>query len=350
MNIKLYMCGKEHPTSENQIGLGYLKTNCTGANVEIVHNIKDLNDCDMIGLSATAHGLKEAVDILKSTKIPVIIGGQGTLWEGLQQYDFKHIILGEGERAFQKIINGTKERIIREPLIENLDVLNFPDRGKCGVTVPMFPTRGCPYNCKYCSSRAFWKKPRSFSAEYFMREIDYIIQRYPEAKGISLLDDLFIADKARFLKIHDIWMKKGLYKRFQLHSYVRATLFTEELGLMMKEMNFGSVRFGAESGSNRILKLLNKQATVEDNQRTIDIANKIGLPITAAFIYGIPTETDEERQMTINFIKKNYGKVGRGGWYKFIPYPGTYFYTGENPLLTNLNFRGNIGKFGLIDW
>lgn len=350
MKIKLYMCGKEYPISENQIGLGYLKTNCTGADIEIMYDRKDLKDCNMIGLSATALGLKEAVSILKSTNIPVIIGGQGTLWEGLQEYNFKHIVLGEGERAFQKIIKGTNEKVIREPLIEDLDILNFPDRGKCSNTVPMFPSRGCPYNCKYCSSQAFWKKARYFSAEYFMSEIDYILKTYPKARGITLIDDLFIANKQRFFKIHNMWMKKELNKRFTLHGYIRATLFTEEMGLMMKEMNFGSVRFGAESGSNRILEVLNKNATVEDNQRTINIANKIKLPITAAFMYGIPTETKEEKQMTIDFIKKNIGKVGRGGWYRFVAFPGTGFYKGKSPLFIDMNFRGNIGRAGLCDW
>lgn len=344
------MCGKEYPISQNQIGLGYLKTNCTGADIEIVYNRKDLKDCNMIGLSATALGLKEAVSILKSTNIPVIIGGQGTLWEGLQEYNFKHIVLGEGERAFQKIINGTDEKVIRESLIENIDTLNFPDRGKCSATVPMFPSRGCPFNCKYCSSQAFWKKARYCSAKYFMAEVDYILKTYPTVRGIYLLDDLFIANKPRLFKIYNMWMERGLNKRITLTGYVRATLFTEKIGLMMKEMNFGSIRFGGESGSNRILKVLNKHATVEDNQRTIDIANKIGLPITSAFMYGVPTETKEEKQMTIDFIKRNIGKIGRGGWYRFVAFPGTGFYKGENPLLTNMNFRGNIGRAGLCDW
>ena len=350
MKIKLYMTGEELPISGNPVGLGYLKSNCTGADIEIVKNKEDLKDCDMIGLSTTALGLKEAVAILEETNIPVTIGGHGTLWDGLKDYGFKHIVIGEGERAFQKIIDGTSERIVREPLISDIDTLNFPDRGRCEGTIPMFPSRGCPYKCRYCSSQAFWQKFRYHSANYFMSEVDYILEEYPEAKGIYLIDDLFIANKKRFFEIYDKWMRRGLNKRFRLDGFVRATLFTEEIGLMMKEMNFGSVRFGAESGSDRILKLLNKRATVEDNQRTIDIANKIGLPITAAFIYGLPTETDEERQMTVDFIKKNIGKVGRGGWYRFIAYPGTDFHKGENPLEINMNFRGNIGQYGLCSW
>jgi len=351
VKIKLYMTvQKEKPISEYPVGLGYLKTNCTGADIEIVKDRGHLQNCDMIGISATAMGLKEAVEIMESTDIPCVVGGHGTLWEELKDYGFKHIVMGEGETAFQKIIDGCEDKVLREPFIEDIDVLHFPDRGECGDLVPVFPSRGCLYSCRYCCSKAFWQKVRYNSAEYFISEVEYIKERYPQSKGIYLIDDLFIANKKRFIKIHDMWMAKDYHKRFNLAGFIRANLFTEEIALMMKEMNFINVRFGAESGSDRILKLINKQATVEDNQRAIDIANKIGLPITAAFIYGLPTETPEEKQMTIDFIKKNIGKVGRGGWYRFVAFPGTDFYEGENPLEMNMNYRGNIGQHGLCEW
>lgn len=352
LKVKLYMCGggNEPPLTENHMGLGYLKTNCVGAEVDIIRDKEDLIDCDLIGLSATAHGLKEAVDFLDTTSIPVAIGGQGTLWKGLQDYGFKHIVIGEGEKAFQKIIDGTAPKVVQEPLIKDIDTINYPDRGKCGTAVPIFSIRGCPFKCKYCSSQAFWQKARYSSPEYFIEEVEHVLKRYPDSRGIYLVDDLFIANKKRFYGIYDLWMRKELHKRTELTGYVRASLFTEEIGLAMKRMHFMSVRFGAESGSNRMLKFLNKQATVEDNQRTIDIANKIGLPVTAAFMYGTPTETPEEKQATIDFIKKNYGKVGRGGWYKFVAYPGTDLYAGANPLIDNMNFRGNIGQNDLCGW
>ena len=78
MKIKLYVCGGERGTSEYCLGVGYLKSNCS-ADIEIVKSSDELKDCDLIGLSSTASSLKEAVKIAGSTKIPVAIGGQGTL-------------------------------------------------------------------------------------------------------------------------------------------------------------------------------------------------------------------------------------------------------------------------------
>ena len=84
MKIKLYQCGGERGLSEYPLGLGYLKSNCK-ANISIVKNSNDLKECDFVGLSSSAWGLKEAIQILQSSKVPVIIGGQWVLWEGIKR-------------------------------------------------------------------------------------------------------------------------------------------------------------------------------------------------------------------------------------------------------------------------
>lgn len=337
MKIKLYQCGGERSIAEYPLGLGYLKSNCS-AKIEIVNSSDKLNDCDLIGLSSNAWGLKEAISILEKAKVPVIIGGQGVLWEEIKDYHFKHIIYGDGEISFQKIINGYTERILNNP-VKNLDNLKFPDRGKCGKAIPIITSRGCPFHCSFCTSNAFWGKVRFHSADYFIAEILYILKIYPYAKIIRLMDDLFIADKKRFDKIYEKWMQLELNKKLSIQGFIRSNLFTLEIAKQMKEMGFRRVRFGAESGSNRMLKVLNKCATVQDHQKAIDIANQIKIPITASFMYNLPTETKEDLQMTKDFIKKNKGKLSVEGWYHFRAFPGCKFYNGENPLTINMKVR-----------
>jgi radical SAM superfamily enzyme YgiQ (UPF0313 family) len=340
--IKLHLCGGEHPVSQYPLGLGYLKANCESNDfhVEIVQTPKELCDCDMIGLSANAWGMKEAYDIMRNTPIPVILGGQATLWDGCLGLGFRHVIKGEGEIALRKILNGDNlPEMIQETPVKNIDDFSYPIRGRCPKTVPILTSRGCPYHCNFCSSKTFWNGVRFHSAEYFINEVKYISSNYHESTELYILDDLFIAKPSRFFEIHKLWMANAFNKRFSLESFVRSNMFTEEIGLAMKEMGFQSIRFGAESGSDRMLKLLNKQTTVADHQRTIDIACRIGLPVTASFMYDLPGETEEDRQATKNFVNSNKGRLAVRGNYKFKAFPGTVHYAGEDLLTVDMRVR-----------
>lgn len=338
MKIKLFQCGGENSISEYPLGLGYLKSNCINADIQIVKSEKELIDCDLIGLSSNAWGIKQAINILNTTKIPVIIGGQCVLWNELKNYPFKHIIYGDGEISLQKIINGSQEHILNNR-IENIDVLKFAERGKCGKVIPIVTSRGCMYSCSFCSSNAFWGKVRFHSTNYFMNEVEYILNQYPHAKELYILDDLFIGNIKRFREVYEQWMKIGLNKKLKLRSFIRSNILTLEIAQKMKDMGFRKIRFGAESGSDRVLKILNKKATVQNHQNAIDIANKIGLPISASFIYNIPGETKEDIDLTKTFINKNKGKLQIEGYYEFKSFPGIPMYDGSNPLTTNMKVR-----------
>jgi len=347
MKIKLYQCGGERPKSEYALGIGYLKSNCK-FDVKIVHEKKDLNNCDIIGLSSNAWGVSEAVDILNSCDIPIIIGGQATLWKDLEKYNFKYIVKGEGELSFNSILNGTENnKIVQKKNILNIDDLNFPERGECGKVIPILSSRGCPWSCHFCSSTKFWGKVRYHSPEYFITEVEYILKKYKKAEVLYILDDLFISDKKRFYKIYELWMKKEFNKKLKLSSFIRSNLFDIDIAKAMQKMGFVDVRFGAESGSNRILKILNKQATVEDHQKTIDICNLIGMNVRASFMYDIPGETEKDRILTRNFKIKNRGKLYQGGSYKFMPFPGTKFYNNQNLLKMDMRVRGGNIKIDM---
>jgi len=338
MRVKLFLCGGEKPKSEYPLGLGYLKTNCD-ADISIENNVESLRDCDLIGLSSSAWGLSQAVDILHQTNIPVVIGGQGTMWEGLKSYDFKHIVIGEGEKALSKIIDGEGDKIIYSDNIEDIDSLKYPDRGVCKKTVPILTSRGCPWNCKFCSSQRYWGKVRFHSAEYFIEEVKYILKHYRCAKRLYVMDDLFIADKKRFENIHQLWMNNDMHKKISPNSFIRSNCLDKDIALKMKEMGFRNVRFGAESGSDKMLKFINKQATVSDHQNAIDICNSICLPVGCSFMYDLPQETEEDKFLTQKFIKKNKGKMTIQGYYKFKSFPGTDFYDGTNPIENDMRVR-----------
>lgn len=341
MNIKLYQCcdrlDSYSTKNSNQLGIGYLKSNCTNADIEIVKNKKELRNCDLIALSSFQYGIFEAIEILHSTDIPVIIGGPISQWNKLSEYNFKHIVVGEGEVALNSIVDGNEtEKIVSKPLIKDLDILNFSDRGECGDSIPILSSRGCVNKCSFCGTPNFWKKYRWHSPEYFIEETEYILKRYPHVTTLVIQDNLFAGNRKVFDKLYDIWMTKGLNKRLKLWGCVRTSNFDYEFARKLKKMNFHRLAFGFESGSNTTLKMLNKETTVEDHQNAIDLCYSLGIICHANFIRNIPGERQEDMRETVRFIIKNRKKLDSPVSHEFVPYPGCDMYNSEDGLDMNI--------------
>jgi radical SAM superfamily enzyme YgiQ (UPF0313 family) len=332
------------------MGIGYLIANTKGAEVRYVTSVDDLVGSDIIGLSSTAWGLNEAVSIAKKFKDKlgwVVLGGQGALWGGVDGFDvpskhgFAYVVHGDGELAFQDIVDGQAQLgSVLCKRVEDLDSLNSPERGRCDVSIPIVTSRGCPFQCKFCSSSAQWgRKPRLRSAENIMEEVRYVAERYKTARELYIQDDLFAYPPKRFNALYEMWIAEGFHKRFRLRSFVRSNMATRYLFLKMKHMGFSRVRFGAESGSDRMLKLLGKGATVADHQRAIDLASSVGIQISASFMHDLPGETERDRQETRHFVARNCDKLIVEGTYAFKPFPGTELWDGESPLDTDMRVR-----------
>lgn len=394
MLIKYYLCGNEQPISQYPLGLGYLLSNARGYEAEIVDKPGDLRGADVIGLSTLTDGVAEAVEVARMYKgYPVIVGGQGTLWPGIgklyrdpnvdvdildrvQGFDtspraaFDRIVWGEGEAIINKLMQGFVDDVIpnvigpsyRLPLAFNpkpcgpfmkkwnikyglrailpIDTIKPPERGHCGDEVPILTSRGCPHNCKFCSSSTYWGTPRYHSAEYVIDEVKMLSMRYKHATKLRIFDDSFISNKVRFEKLYKMWMGQDLQYRWELDGFVRADDMTVGVARSLKQMGFRFVRFGAEAASDRLLKSAGKTTTAEDNQRCIDVCNEAGLPVCMSMMSYLPGETPEDRRTMAAFLTKNKGKVTVAGNYRFLPYPGTAYYNGEDVLSGDWRIRG----------
>lgn len=365
MKIKYYLCGSEQPISQYPLGLGYLLSNAKGYDAEIVDKPADLRGADVIGLSTLTDGLVEAVEVARMfPSYPVIVGGQGTLWPGIidvqrtrdgtnLQPAFDVVIQGEGERSMNflgkdwfdgarpvgKIGTEGKSIGLTPSNYYDLDELKPPERGHCGNAVPILTSRGCPHNCKFCSSQTYWGKPRYHSAEYVIDEVKMLSRRYKQSTKLRIFDDSFISDKARFEEIYRLWMKSMLWQRWQPDGFVRADDITKDIAIKLKQMGFRFVRFGADAASTRLLKSAGKTTTAEDNQRCIDVCNAAGLGVCMSLIQYLPGETIEDRRQLSAFLRKNKGKVSVAGNYRFRPFPGTAYYDGEDVLKEDWRVR-----------
>lgn len=223
-------------------------------------------------------------------------------------------------------------------LIEDLDDLPMPARELLNMKYYDLPTilssedfepfgsmstsRGCPYNCKFCSSSSFWeRKIRFFSAERVAEEIELLYKKY-KYKKICIYDDIFSINKKRITDLINLLERKKILGKIIFYIYGRADIFDEELAVLLKKLNVVSITFGIETGSQKILTYLKgKRATLEDNLNALILAKKHGIIGDAFFMIGSPHETLEDIKETYNFIK-NYCR-NNFIIYQVIPFPGT---------------------------
>lgn len=210
-------------------------------------------------------------------------------------------------------------------LIQNIDSIPWPYRHKrYSSDEPIFTSRGCPFKCKFCASHTFWgDKIRFRSADSVVDEITYLVEKYQPIE-IAILDDLWMANKIRFREIVAKLVKRGIPQKVTFRGFCRSNLIDEETVLLLKELNYSIVRFGAETGSERLLKMIKGEGiSITDHQRVIDLCFQHGLRCGASFMFGVPGETFDDIELTKNFLRHNRGKFEISGFYFFNPMPGT---------------------------
>ncbi|MDD5145561.1 MAG: radical SAM protein [Candidatus Pacebacteria bacterium] len=306
---------------------------------------------DLIGISSVSQNFnlaKKYAEIAKTKNIPVIAGGIhiSMLPESLSK-DMDLGCIGEGEITVIEIMELFLEQgkfpkeelkkikgicyeengkiVLTEPrdLIENLDSVPFPAREilKIEKHSYVFSSRGCPYRCVFCASSRYWARVRLFSAEYILKEIKELVEKY-NVTLISFFDDLFIIDKERIEKLVSLLKKEKFYGKVKFTCSCRANLVNDDIVKLLKEMGVVSVGMGLESGCEKTLNYLKGgSVTVKDNTRAIKILKEYGISADASFIIGSPYETKAEMLETYNFIKKN--PLDLVDTYTLTPLPGT---------------------------
>ncbi|MGE4132061.1 MAG: radical SAM protein [Bdellovibrionales bacterium] len=320
----------------------------------IVEKFSGLKKPFVVGISVLTAQAARTYHIVKMIKsrwpdTKVIVGGihVTALPEEPLRKDIDFVVRGEGERAllnlFQQIrgdqdYSGVQnlsywdgDKIKHNPeggLIEDLD------------EIPMFPyelfdnprydmgfitsARGCPYKCSYCSQRLMTGLTfRYRSPAKIVEELDILINKYGR-NHIVFYDDNFSFKKKRVIELCEAIIKSGLNKKAGFFIQTRADNLYEEIMPYLKEANFTGVGFGMETANERLAGVIVKNESVEQHKKAILLARKWGLDVSVFMIYGLPTETHEERMESLKFVKDWGFRFTK--FNNLIPYPGTKTY------------------------
>ena len=349
------------------IGLVYLGTylqKYTDVEVEII----DLNmgnslrlpfsQYDLIGISAMTVHYGEAIKlgrIIKQTsKVPVVIGGVhiSTCPESFEPEAFDAMVLGEGELAFVELVKSFKLGSTLAPIwkkdpIKTLQSLPLPNWdlidpryfkeapnttfGEFGIEGWLMTSRGCPYNCIFCSTKKMWGNPRFHSAPRVVEMIEDLAKR--GVTHIQIWDDLFTINKPRLRDIivrlsstesSTLLSTKSKFK-IKFNCQPRVDILDDEMCTILKDMGVTTCIFGFESGSNKTLRYLkNDTCTVEDNKSAVLTCRKNGLKVQGSVVFGAPGETQKEMFKTLDFMEWCYKAGVERLWAFYLtPFPGT---------------------------
>ena len=299
-------------------------------------------DPDVVGISAmtinalNANAIAEALK-KNSFRGPIVFGGPhitAVPLETMKRFpSFDVGVLGEGEMTFLELMNHfgsgepldavrgivwrkDGEHVINppRPFIANLDALplpawdllpNFPGayphsalEAKRQPAASIITSRGCPHHCTFCDRAVFGTKVRHHSAHYTLDMLRHLKHNYG-VKDIMFLDDNLLINRTKLLAICDAMVQEKMDLTWYCISH--AKFMTEDRVVRIREAGCWTMEVGIESGSESILRLLNRNTPKSEIAAAIKRAHAVGIRVKGNFIFGLPTETRETLQESIDF-------------------------------------------------
>lgn len=316
----------------------------------------------IVGISAMTPLLQGAVTLAKqikknNKKIKICLGGphisaDPKFINRIKYFDYG--ITGEGEYTFietyKKILNKQKiPKIIHGKTPTNLDLIPWPARHLLNInhyhkTASLMATRGCPFNCYYCSRPCISNLVRCRSAKDVVDEMNSL---HHQCSGDYLFqDDSLTINKDFIFQFCHLLLDQP--RKYRWAGYTRVDLVDEPMLKLMSQAGCYSLTFGIESGdekirNNIVLKHFSNQQIID----TIKLCNKYHIEANGFFMFGHPTEKPANVQQTIKFVLKNDFQII--GVSIATPFPGSklWQYAIKDKIISNKFIdKFALGKLG----
>ncbi|MCC6933479.1 MAG: radical SAM protein [Deltaproteobacteria bacterium] len=355
---------------QNKFTVSIIDARATELSLSQVEEIVSSSWPDIIGVTATVLDINRALEFGTAIKkrfahTILLLGGPHLTSlpkETLEQSCYDIGVIGEGEFTMLELAQAWTQaadqndfwlrlksigglvfkhngEIIATPgrgYIQDLDALPFPARHLYPplstyrpvpgsyMQLPMahvISSRGCPYQCIYCDRSIFGQKFRSRSPKNVVDEIEELVKLH-HAKEIKFFDDTFTLDKKRVYGIIDELKARNL--KIKWSCLTRVNCVDLPLLTAMKESGCWQLLYGLESGDQRMLNIMKKGSTVEQNRNAVFWAKQVGMRVRAFFVLGMPGESKESLQTTVEFAKSL--PLDFVNFYSVTLYPGNELY------------------------
>ena len=352
---------------------GYLKKNGVDHEVfdgtfrsfqDLKHQLENQKP-DTIGLYAnflTRKNILKIMDHIRSSEalrdIKIITGGPDVRHhkENYLQYGADYLVVGEGEVTFYELVNKltkgddpdkiqgiafkknggdvifTDERLH----LKNLDELPLPSRDKIDLqlyldawkshhgsnSMTINTQRGCPFSCRWCSHAVFGDTYRRRSPDAVVDEIEHLTKEY-HPDSFWFVDDVFtmsekwLEEFASLIKIRNL--------QISYECITRSDKLNEEVIKTLKDSGCTLVWIGAESGSQKVIDLMDRRVDVHQVREMIQLAKEHGIQTGTFIMLGYPGETPEDIDASIAHLKESdpdYFTINEA-----YPIKGTKMYT-----------------------
>lgn len=311
---------------------------------------------DMVGATSVTMTFDAAMSVLRDVKelapaITTMMGGPHVSFyarETLSQHPELDIcVLGEGEATVAEMVSQLKsggdlgvvsglafrnsgEIVTTDTRPPNFDIKKLPLPARhllplgryraLGLAISMITSRGCPFQCIFCVGRKMsGAKVRYRDPVSVVDEMEYL-----HAMGfyqINIADDLFTAKKSHCFAVCEEIIGRNLKVKWTAFS--RANTINRPLLARLKQAGCIQLSFGFESANEEILKTVQKRINREQMLNAVEMCKAEGMPAQASFIYGLPGETPETIQETVEFGEKINALGTTYGIHLLAPFPGT---------------------------
>ena len=305
---------------------------------ESVDKVNFNTDADLIGITGITSQINrgyEIADVFRKKRKKVVMGG---IHVSAMPHEAKNhadsILIGEAEDLWEGIIEDFRNGCLKEEykaetypdlkklVIPRYDLLKLNRyRSSSGTNIPRLPlqtTRGCPFNCKFCSVTKFWgPKIRVKSLENVEKELLHI--RSLGTNRVLFTDDNFIANINYTKNLLELLKKYN----FSWICQVSTNIYKhEDLIFEMWKAGCSGVYMGIETFSEENLENINKKFNkMADYEKLFSLFNKYNIRVTASMMIGLDGDTRETlKDMVQRLIRL---KVSYAVFYTLMLLPGT---------------------------